>query len=32
MDAALMKGMAREADERHQTASEFAAALKAALG
>ncbi len=32
MDAVLMKGMAREADDRYQTVPEFAAALKAALG
>ncbi len=32
MDAVLMKGMAREADDRYQTAPEFAAALKASIG
>lgn len=32
MDAALMKGMARDAADRYQSAPEFAAALKAALG
>jgi serine/threonine-protein kinase len=32
LDAVLLKGMAREAGDRHATAPEFAAALRAAIG
>jgi serine/threonine-protein kinase len=32
LDAVLLKGMAREANERYATAPEFATALRAAIG